>query len=219
MSIHEMSCQSYLLLLILLILLGQFPIWLDRRKRKGSQKILTICDITYTWKLKYDINKHETETGSHRDGCCGCQGEGREGEGILGNQEAGAQAHGEAPLGRCSTRSQGPTRACLLEPGWEGRQSLIPAGHLHGPARASLVSFYLPSSPGWRDGIPILWMRGVRLRDLTFPRSQSRWVGEAYADTHLSACCQEPRHSQSPTARAGGLCGYVSVSERECTWV
>lgn len=55
--------------------------------------------------------------------------------------------------------------------------------------------------------MPILWMKGVRLRDLTFPRSQSRGAGEAYPHTRLSACCQEPRHSQSPTARAGGLEG------------
>ena len=36
------------------------------------------------WKLKYDINKHETETDSHREWCCGCQGEGGEGEETVG---------------------------------------------------------------------------------------------------------------------------------------
>ena len=41
-------------------------------------------DITYMWKLKYDINKHETETDSLREWCCGCQGEEGEGEEVVG---------------------------------------------------------------------------------------------------------------------------------------
>ena len=56
-------------------------IWMDLEITIVSQKDKLPYDITYMWNLKYDINEfiYETETDSHREQTCGCQG-GRVGE-------------------------------------------------------------------------------------------------------------------------------------------
>ena len=49
------------------------------KRSESDQERQVSCDITYMWNLKYDTNEliHETETDSHREQTCGCQG-GRE---------------------------------------------------------------------------------------------------------------------------------------------
>lgn len=83
---------------------------------------------------------------------------------------------GEAPLVAVPAPPQGPASgpASWSRAGKEGRPwwCWMPTVH---QAASSFSHFYLPSSPGRRDSIPISWMTEVRLRDLTFPRSQSQW--------------------------------------------
>ena len=57
-------------------------IWMDLEITIVSQKDKLPYDITYMWNLKYDINEfiYETETDSHREQTCSCQGEGENGE-------------------------------------------------------------------------------------------------------------------------------------------
>lgn len=120
----------------------------------------------------------------------------------LGKEDLGS---GKPPLVLCY--SPGPPPGAQLE----GSLALLLAGHLLCP-RPRTPSLLLPSQQTWRgDSIPFLWMREVRLRDLTFPGSKSQWVGEAYsAPSPPAACCHKPHGSQSPSCPSWW---HVSMSE------